>query len=176
MLTELLLPLPKTGKNPPLQLILIGWQAEQEQGHRGQFVVNQTAVIMLLDNKTLLNLTVYTYYFQMLILYTRIDNPNTSKMTLQKRQHLETLFGNCQIGYWSTLPNLQLVHLVVVAFFLMSLWWEMRIFNILFILPKGISWTTFGTLALGSLFRDIITVYLKNVLRAHRHICAHRLN
>ena len=57
MLTELLLPLPKTGKNPPLQLILMGWQAEQEQGHRGQFVVDQTAIIILLPKQTLLNLT-----------------------------------------------------------------------------------------------------------------------
>ena len=57
MLTELLLPLPKTRKNPPLQLILMGWQAEQEQWHRGQLIVDQTAVIILLDKQTLLNLT-----------------------------------------------------------------------------------------------------------------------
>ena len=57
MLTGLLAPLPVTWKNPSLQLILMSGQIEQKQGHRCHFVVDQTTVIKLLNEKTFLDLT-----------------------------------------------------------------------------------------------------------------------
>ena len=56
MLAGLLAPLPVTWKNLSLQLILMSGQIEQEQGHRCHFVVYQTTVIKLLNEKTLLDL------------------------------------------------------------------------------------------------------------------------
>ena len=57
MLAGLLALLPVTWKNLSLQLILMSGQIEQEQGHKCHFVVDQTAVIKLLNEKTLLDLT-----------------------------------------------------------------------------------------------------------------------
>ena len=57
MLAGLLAPLPVAWKNLSLQLILMSGQIEQKQGHRCHLVVDQTTVIELLNEKTLLDLT-----------------------------------------------------------------------------------------------------------------------